>query len=184
MLEERLSQPPEYGPVAKSLHWLIVLLILVQFALGWTMASVRAGNEADPLINLHFGFGVLVALLVVLRLAWRATHPVPLVDDGGPAWQHSLAATTHWLMYLLLLASPLLGWIAANARGFAVSFFGLFTLPVVMASDRQLGGLLGNLHQFASYALLGIVGLHVLAALYHHFLLRDRTLRRMLPRLG
>jgi cytochrome b561 len=184
MPQERLSEIPGYGATAKGLHWLIAAIILLQFGLALSMASVCAGNETDLLINLHFAFGVLVVPLVLLRLAWRLTHPVPLAMDNVPLWQERLAESTHWLIYVLLLISPFLGWIAANARGFGVSFFGLFALPTLLASDRALGGLLGTIHQWTSYALLGIVGLHVLAALYHHFLLRDETLRRMLPRLG
>ena len=178
------SETESYGAVAKSLHWLIVLLLLVQFPLSWIMPGVRAGNETDALIGLHFGIGVLIVPVVLLRLGWRLTHPVPLASDGAPAWQTRLAESTHWLMYLLLLASPPLGWIAANARGFAVSFFDLVALPTLLGADRSLGGLLGAVHQWISYILLGIVGLHVAAALYHHFLLRDRTLDRMLPRVG
>src|SRR5258708_21855746 len=158
MLEERLSETPGYGATAKTLHWLIAAVILLQFGLAWSMASVRAGNEADLLINLHFAFGVLVVPLVLLRLAWRLTHPVPLLTNTVPLWQERLAEITHWLMYLLLLVSPFLGWIAANARGFGVSFFGLFALPTLLAADRALGGLLGTIHQWTSYTLLGIVG--------------------------
>ena len=184
MPKERASEGTGYGAVAKGLHWLVLILILVQFALGWMMPGLHPGNEGSALIGLHFGFGLLTAALVLVRLGWRVMHPVPLAAGDVSAWQESLAARTHQAMYLLLLVSPLFGWIAANVRGFAVSFFGLFTLPTPIATDRTLAGLFGGLHQWTAYGLLAIVVLHALAALYHHIVLRDDTLRRMLPRFG
>ena len=175
----------EYGPLAKSFHWLIVALLAVQFTLGWTMPHIGPKTQPETLINLHFSVGVVVLLVVIARLAWRLTHPVPLPVDGAPLWQHRLAQATHVLLYALLLVIPVLGWMSASGRGFAVSLFGLVELPSLLPKGHRWTSPLGDIHSLLStYALLGLVGLHVLAALYHHVVLRDRTLTRMLPRLG
>ena len=182
MLEPRISAPPSYGLVAKGLHWLIVALLLVQFALAWTMPGMRQA-DTSTLVNLHFSFGMLVLPVVLARLGWRLTHPVPLLNDTMPAWQHRVAESTHWLLYLLLFLSPILGWAAANARGFDVALFGI-AVPALLGKSSFAAQIMGTVHQWLSYGLLGTIGAHVTGALYHHFLLRDETLKRMLPHFG
>jgi cytochrome b561 len=181
-----LSRTPDYGATAKSLHWLIVALLTAQFILAWTMPHIGRNTVPETLINLHFSIGVLMLILVVLRLAWRLTHPAPPVLGTLPRWQRWAAQAVHWLLYLLLLIIPVLGWASASGRGFELSLFGLVPLPpIILAAKSPQTGPLGDLHNYLStYALLGLVGLHVAGALYHHFALRDSTLRRMLPRFG
>lgn len=176
---------PGYGALAKSFHWLIVLLLAAQFAIGWSMPHIGPRTQPETLINLHFSMGVLILLVVLARLVWRLTHPVPLLVDDARPWQQRLAQVTHFLLYALLLVIPVLGWMSASGRAFTVSLFGLFDLPSLLPPKHPWTSPLGDLHNLlATYGLLGLVGLHVLAALYHHFLLRDRTLARMLPGLG
>ena len=183
MIEDTASR--DYGRVAKSFHWLILLLLAAQFAIGWSMPHIGPRTQPETVINLHFAMGSLILLVVLARLAWRLTHPVPLLVDDDRAWQQRLAEFTHFLLYLLLLVIPVLGWMSASGRGFTVSFFGLFDLPPLLPAKHPWTSPLGDIHDLLStYALLGLVGLHAVAALYHHFLLRDRTLLRMLPRVG
>ena len=182
MLHERRAREPGYGDVAKSLHWLIVLLLVVQFALAWAMPEIHRGTKPETLINLHLSVGTVILLVALVRLAWRIAHPVPLVADNVPLWQQRAAQANHALLYLLLFLMPLLGWANASARGWAIDFFGVAQLPRILPQASPLGSALGDVHIWTSYVLLGLVGLHVAAALYHRLWLRDRVLGRMLWR--
>jgi cytochrome b561 len=182
MPERSVSGEEGYGGVAKALHWLVVGLLMVQFAIAWTMPDIRRGTQPEGLIRLHLSFGVAIMLLAALRLLWRLYRPVPLISDGLPWWQQRAAQVTHAALYALLFLVPILGWANASARGWKIAVFGLFEMPHVWPAGSAFGrGELGGIHVWSTYALLGLVGLHVLAALYHHLWLRDRVLSRMLP---
>ena len=182
MLQERMAGEPGYGDVAKSLHWLIVLLLVGQFALAWTMPEIHRGTKPESLINLHLSVGIVILLVALVRLAWRLRHPVPLVTDNVPLWQQRAAQANHALLYVLLFLMPLFGWANASARGWAIDFFGVAQLPRILAESSSLGRALGDVHIWTSYVLLGLIALHVAAALYHRLWLRDRVLARMLWR--
>ena len=170
-----------YTGTAKLLHWLILALLVVQFVIGWAMPHMRRDTQPDTLINLHFSFGVLVLLVAVVRMAWRATHGEPPPEDGLPPWQLQSARVVHWLLYGLLFVLPVLGWINASWRGFPAIMFGV-ELPKLVATRAPGWGWTGDVHSLlANYLLLVLVGLHVAAALYHYFVRRDRVLQRMLP---
>jgi cytochrome b561 len=180
MLQDGDAREPGYGAVAKILHWLIVALLVAQFSVAWTMPDIGRGTQNEGLITVHLSLGAFILLVVIIRLAWRLTHPVPLLTDDVPPWQHRAAQALHALLYAILVALPVMGWANANARGWDVAIFGL-SLPKIMATRSGLGMALGDIHQATAIVLLVVVGLHVLAALYHHFLVRDRVLLRMLP---
>lgn len=176
----RLGAKPGYTSTAKSLHWLIVALLIVQFVLAWTMPHIGRNTPLTTLIDLHFSFGVLILFVVAIRLIWRFSHVEPESEDSFPPWQHQTAQVVHWLLYLLLFIVPILGWMNANWRDYPVTLFGLFELPKIMATRAPGWNWTGDLHGFlATYALLALVGLHVAAALYHYVIRRDRVLQRM-----
>lgn len=181
LVEKRTATQPGYGGGAKFLHWLIVALLIVQFAVAWTMPDINPRTPPSTLVDLHFSIGVTILFVALLRLLWRWRHPVPLISDNVPVWQDWTARATHALLYLLLFVLPILGWIDAGFRDLPINFYGMVTIPPIVAASRALAGTTGDIHTLASYLLLGIVGLHVLAALYHHFWLRDRVFLRMLP---
>lgn len=170
-----------YGRVAKGLHWLIVALLLIQFAIAWTMPDIRRGTRPDGLIGLHLSFGVAILAIAVVRLLWKFRYPVGLVSDGTPRWQYLAARATHGALYLVLLILPVLGWANASARGWTPSIAGLFALPQILPTGSALGRSLGDVHTVTAYVLLALIGLHVAATLYHQFWLRDGTLSRMMP---
>lgn len=180
MIEQRNATQPGYGIVAKSLHWLILALLIAQYAIAWTMPHIGRGTQPETLINLHLSVGVLVLVLALARFGWRAVYPVPLIRDNVPWWQLHAAQALHGLLYLLIFAIPTLGWAASAMRGWSINFFGLFMLPPWLAPS-SLAGPVGDLHTLCTYILLGAVAAHVLAALYHQLVLRDRVLLRMLP---
>jgi len=172
---------PGYGRFARAMHWLIAALIAVQFAIGWSMPHIGRNTRPDTLINLHLSFGVLIGLLALVRLAWRLMHPVPALATAAPRWQQRAARAGHHLLYVLLIAIPILGWMSASGRNFPVSLFGLIEFPSLLPVKHPWTGKLGDIHMVLSnYVLLTVVALHVLVALHHHFILKDRTLARML----
>jgi cytochrome b561 len=173
----------EYGPAAIALHWLVVLLLLIQFALAWTMPDIHRGTRPVGLIELHLSFGVLIFAVAAGRLLLRIRYPVRLVVAGRPRWQYPAAWATHWLLYLVLIILPLLGWANASARGWTPRIFGLIPLPQILPTGSALGRSLGDFHAITAYALLALIGLHVIATFYHEFWLVDGTLLRMMPRL-
>ncbi len=170
-----------YNGFAKALHWLILALLIVQFIFAWTMPHIGRDTPVTTLISLHFSFGVVIIAVAIVRLLWRIAHVEPPPEDGIPPWQTASARLVHWLLYILLFAVPVLGWINASYRGMPVTLFGL-GLPKLMATRAPGWGWTGDVHSFiATYVLLGFVAAHVFAALYHYLVRRDRVLQRMLP---
>ena len=163
------------------LHWGTLLLIVLTVAAVLLRENIETRDLRSLLIVLHRSLGLLVGLLVLARLLVRLRHhPLPpTAEQSAPAWL--AAGLAHLALYLLLLALPLLGWALSNANGFAVSFCGLFPLPALVTPDEDLGDALAGYHEDAAWLLLGLVGVHALAALWHHFVRRDHVLRAMLP---
>ncbi|HET7847440.1 MAG TPA: cytochrome b [Pseudolabrys sp.] len=175
------KDPARYSGTAKSLHWLILLLLIVQFVVAWTMPHIGRNTPMTTLISVHFTMGILILLVAVLRLIWRATHGEPAPLDGVPPWQTATARAIHWLLYVLLFVVPVLGWINASWRGFTIVMFGV-ELPKLVATRAPGLAWTGDVHALlAYYVMLALVGVHVAAALYHWLVRRDRVMQRMLP---
>ncbi|MEJ2375018.1 MAG: cytochrome b [Pseudolabrys sp.] len=171
-----------YSGAARSLHWLILALLIAQFVFAWSMPHIGRTVPKSTVIDLHVWFGVTILFVVVIRLIVRLTHGEPVPEDGLPPWQRQTARVMHWLLYVLLFVIPILGWMNASWRGMHVTFFGLFELPKLLATRAPGWGFTGDLHGFlANWVLLVLVGLHVAAALYHYLIRRDRVMQRMLP---
>src|SRR4030088_806775 len=169
----------QYGTTAKVLHWLVVALLLVQYPIGWLMPDIHRGPPGTPM-TLHISFGILILILILLRFAWRLTHPVA-PESSLPAWQRLSSEAMHWLLYLLVLATTLTGWLFASFRGWSVSLFYIFPLPMLASNNPAAIKYIDGWHQAAEWALLGAIGLHVVVALVHIFIYRDRIMQRMLP---
>jgi cytochrome b561 len=168
-----------YDPVTKILHWLVFMGVAAQFAVGEFMPHIGRDAKEVGLIAIHVGLGGFVLLLIVAAIAWRLTHPVPQLPEL-PGWQRIAATLTHWTLYALVLVMTLLGWAAANFRGWPLIVFGV-SLPNLAQKGESWAHTAGDVHSFLVYVLLGLVALHVAAALYHHFFLRDKVMRRILP---
>jgi cytochrome b561 len=169
----------QYGTTAKVLHWLIVALLIVQYLLGWLMPDIHRGMKPGAGLTFHISFGILIFILIVLRLGWRLTHPVA-PESSLLAWQRLSSEAVHWLLYALVLATTVTGWLFASFRGWGVSFFYLMPMPM-LADDAATGKAIDGLHQAMEWALLVVIGIHVAAALAHIFVYRDRIMQRMLP---
>jgi cytochrome b561 len=170
-----------YTSTAKTLHWLIVALLIAQFIFAWSMPHIGRNTPVTTLISLHFTFGMIILGVAIVRLAWRATHAEPAPPDGIPPWQVKTARILHWLLYALLFVIPILGWINASYRDMQVVMFGT-GLPKLVGARAPAWRWTGDVHALLSnYVMLTLVGLHVLAGLYHYFIRRDGVLQRMLP---
>ena len=167
-----------YNPVAKILHWSIALLIVLQLGIGWTMPEIHKGTRPDGEIGWHLRVGVLIVLLVAARVVWRAVRP-PLGTDSDHSGMRRLASATHILLYLLMIIVPLLGWANAGSRDWAVGI-GPLQLPRLVPVGSKLGHGMGDIHGDLAVVLAVMIGLHVAAALYHQFIRKDDTLRRMM----
>jgi cytochrome b561 len=172
----------QYGTTAKVFHWLIVALLLVQYPIGWLMPDLHRNMKPGAPMTFHISFGITILLLIVLRLVWRLTHPVA-PESSLPPWQRLSSEAVHWLLYVLVLATTVTGWLFASFRGWSVSFFYLLPIPMPMLSsgNEAAGKAIDGLHQAAEWALLVVIGIHVAAALAHLFIYRDRIMQRMLP---
>jgi len=170
-----------WGAIAQLLHWLIALFIIAQFTLALLFADLPAGARKLTLLARHKSIGISILMLACLRLGWRWANPTPTLPDTLKPYERSLARFTHALLYVLLFAVPFTGWTMSSARGFPVSWFGLFTLPDLVPKDKSLYNMLVATHTALAWILGGVVTLHLGAALKHHFMLKDDVLRRMLP---
>lgn len=172
-------KPAPYTRTAIVLHALMALLIFAAFPLGWVATSLALSPLQLRLYSYHKWVGVTVLALLVPRLAWRAAVPPPPLPPTVPAWEAAAASAGHWLLYLLMAAVPVSGWLMSSALGFTTVYFGRWPLPDLLGRDPALGELLVAVHRVLNYALLAAVVLHVAAALKHHFVDRDGILGRM-----
>lgn len=169
-----------YGALAKLLHWTIVVLIVVQYFLAESADELPDGIEKLKILYWHKSIGMLVLLLAVLRILWKLANrglPAP----AGTGSLRKAATAGHGLLYLLILLQPISGWAMASAANFPVTFFSWYQFPALVATNHDLHEKLQDVHEALFYVLVTVAVLHIAAALYHHFLLKDDVLRRMLP---
>ncbi|MES0875232.1 cytochrome b [Sinimarinibacterium thermocellulolyticum] len=177
------AEPARYGAVAQALHWLVALLVVAAFCIGFYMVDLTLSPTRLKLFSYHKWIGVTVFALALLRIAWRVYRPPPPLPASVPAWQQRASAISHRVLMLLILAVPLSGWLMSSAKGFQTVYFGVLPIPDLLGKNPDLGQQLESLHWALNKLLLGVVTVHVAAALKHHYVDRDGVLLRMLPRL-
>ena len=170
-----------WGALSQFLHWLIVVLVITQVTLATLADDLPAGVKKLTLLARHKSIGITILMLVTLRLIWRLANPTPELPQTLKPYERRLAHFTHFMLYALLFAQPLSGWMMSSARGFPVSWFGFFTLPDLVPKSKPLYEALVTTHGTLALLLGAVVALHVAGAIKHHFMLRDDVLRRMLP---
>lgn len=170
-----------YTRTAIALHWLVALGLIGTFALGFYMLDLPISPTKLKLFSWHKWAGVTLFLLVLIRLTWRLSHPVPPLPATMPAVVRFTSHTLHWLMYVLMLAIPLSGWLMSSAKGFQTVWLGVMPLPDVLSKDVALGDRLTVVHEILNFTLMGLAIVHTIAALKHHFIDHDDILTRMLP---
>jgi cytochrome b561 len=172
----------KYTKTAMLLHWLVALLIIGNFLLGLTMVDIPGLTPTKlKYFAWHKWAGVTVLAVACVRLLWRRVHPAPAYLPGMPAWQEKIASALHILLYLLFFAVPLSGYFYTTAAGIPVVYLGVFQIPALFEPDQGLKALFKTVHFLLNRVMVCAVFLHVAAALKHHFIDRDDTLKRMLP---
>lgn len=171
----------QWGGIAKSFHWLLAVLILAMFVLGWTAESYPMSPTKLKLFGLHKSTGLVILALVVLRIAWRAFDPAPALPADTSALERILAHATHRLLYVLMVAMPLSGWVINSAADFPLKIYGWIRVPHIAPASESLQTSAEVVHLTLFWIMALLVGIHVAAALWHHFERRDTILRRMLP---
>ena len=179
----RTEETARYGATALWLHWLVAVLVVAGFAVGFYMVDLKISPTKLRLFSYHKWIGVTIFALAVLRVAWRLYRPPPPLPVSMPLWQRHASVVSHRLLLLLIVIVPLSGWLMSSAKGFQTVYFGVLPIPDLLAKNADLGERLEVLHEVLNTSLLAVVTLHVAAALKHHFVDRDGVLLRMLPRL-
>jgi len=171
-----------WGAVSQCLHWLTLALILALAVIGLVMTDLPRTPKYFWVYTLHKSLGISVLALLPLRLGWRLWAGAPRPVAGTPRWQQRIASLTHWLLYALLIAVPLSGWVydsASSLRPFRL--FGLFEMPRLSGPNEALGEMAHSAHLNLFWLMIALVIAHAGAAFWHHLIQRDETLTRMLP---
>jgi len=177
-----LNARTKYSGLAMLLHWLIAVLVIVQWQVAVAAEAAPDKEAAGQIMGNHFALGVVIFLVVALRLVWRQVSPPPPPLASHAPWERIFARIVHLTFYALLLVMPLAGWIAMSTFGETISVWGLFELPALpVPQNPTLGETIFELHGAAGIALLVLAAIHALAALKHAFVDKDGTLYRMLP---
>lgn len=175
------NTPERYGAVAQLLHWTIVVLVICQFVLGFTASGMPISMQRLVILVRHKSIGMTILALALVRLGWRAFTPAPPLPVAMPGYQKTAAHLSHVLLYFLIIAMPIVGWITSSASHLTVTWFGLFAFPNLVGPDVQLAKLAKATHAAMAWTLLAVASLHAAAALWHHFKLKDNVLLRILP---
>lgn len=177
------GDPQRYGAVAIALHWLMAIVLVTLVVVGLYMVSlpdVGFDTRKIGLILYHKQLGVFALALALLRLAWRVGHALPALVETLPEWQKVIARLVHLCLYALMFALPVTGWLMSSAAGFPVSFLGLFDLPDFISQNDYFFQAFAQVHKWLGYGLIALTVVHAGAALMHHFMLKDETLKKML----
>ena len=170
-----------YGSLSIGIHWLMLLLFIAVYACIELRVLYPKGSDLrEALKTWHFMLGMLVFVLVWLRLAARFSGPTPGIQPEPPNWQQISAKLLHLALYALMIVMPLTGWLLLSATGKPIPFFGL-QLPALIGENKGLAAQLKEIHEVLSTSGYYLIGLHAAAAFYHHYIVRDNTLTRMLP---
>ena len=170
-----------YTKTAMSLHWLMAILLFGLLALGFYMHDLPLSPQKLQFYSWHKWAGVTAFLLVLVRLAWRATHVPPALPASMPKLMQFAAHAGHFMLYALMLAIPLTGWLMSSAKGFQTVYLGIIPLPDLLAKDKEIGDTLATVHQVLNFTMAALVITHVAAALKHYVVDRDEVLGRMIP---
>ncbi len=174
-------KPVRYTATAIGLHWVMALLLATLFSVGIYMHDLPLSPWKLQIYSWHKWAGVTAFLLVVVRLSWRYTHRPPTLPESMPTSLKLAAHVGHGVLYLLMIAIPLSGWLMSSAKGVQTVYFGVLPIPDLLGKNKELGDLLREVHEILNFVLVAVVIGHVGAALKHHLIDKDDVLTRMLP---
>jgi cytochrome b561 len=178
------ERPARYGVVARLLHWLIALLVVLQIPAGIAMTSEPLAAVTDPLFIYHKGMGAVLLVLVLTRAVWRATHRPPAFPDYMTPAEKRIAGTTHLAIYALLLTMTVSGYLRTVGDGFPIELLDALGIPPLIPQMPRLAAAMLVVHQFAVMGLVALVAVHVAMVLRHHLIERNPVLVRMWPPVG
>jgi len=176
------DKPGGYPASSKWLHWLVAASVLLTAPVAIVMHRVGEGPLADTLYNLHKSLGILILILMALRLINRIVAGAPAPAPGLEPHERIISTAVHGLLYVLLIAMAVVGYVANSAYGATTPFFGLFTLPKIVADNEALATQLFTVHRWTGWLVIGLVLAHIGGAMMHFVIKRDTVLQRMLPR--
>ena len=171
-----------YTKTAKVLHWLMAILLFGLLALGFYMHDLPLSPDKLKLYSWHKWAGVTAFLLVGFRLLWRFANRPPALPDSMPKLMQFAAHAGHLMLYVLMIAIPLSGWLMSSAKGFQTVYFGVLPLPDLLDKNKEVGDLLALVHKSLNLLFIAVLAGHIGAALKHHFIDKDDILTRMLPK--
>ncbi|MBU0689576.1 MAG: cytochrome b [Gammaproteobacteria bacterium] len=175
------NTPFRYGSLSIGLHWLMLLLFVAVYGSIELRELFEKGSDPREMLkSWHFMLGITVFILVWLRIAARLGGPAPAVVPEPEKIQQLAAKLLHLALYVLMIAMPISGYLLLSAAGKPIPFFGL-ELPALIDTNKELAKQIKEVHEFVGSAGYFLIGAHFVAALYHHFIVRDNTLTRMLP---
>ena len=178
------NSPTRYGALSIALHWVMLLLIAAVYACIELRGNFPKGSGIrEGLKTWHFMLGLSVLVLVLVRLVVRLTDTAPGIEPEPPKWQNQFAKLMHLALYALMIGMPIMGWFVLSAQGKAIAFFGL-QLPSLVGESKSIAEWAKELHEAGGTIGYFLIGAHAAAALFHHYVVRDDTLRRMLLRRG
>ena len=166
-----LTQTRHFNPLAKVLHWLMAVAILAMLFIG--VAMMASMTWRPWLLDLHRPLGIAILLLAVVRLINRLRHPAPPLPDSVPGWQAAAARASHWLLYILMLGLPLLGWATLSAGNWPVTLLPGWNLPAIAPENPVLYAWFRTVHGVLAWLLFAVVVVHLSAALMHAWVYRD-----------
>jgi cytochrome b561 len=173
------TSSPRYSFPSIAIHWLVVLVFIgLYIAVNLIDVFPKGSGNRQFAKNMHFSLGLLIFGLFWLRVVFRLLGNTPAIIPAPPAWQEKLAKLGHLALYAIMLMMPLLGWAVLSAAGKPIPFFGL-ELPALLAPDKELSRSIMDVHELGGNVAYFLIGGHALAALYHHYFMKDNTLRRM-----
>jgi cytochrome b561 len=177
-----MNSKAQYGAVAQILHWLTALFVICGWLLGTFHDDLPKGAARSVALSIHMTLGQCVIVFLIARLAWRMVNPPPPPEPTRFGWlQQAVAALTHYVLYALLVAVPVMGIVVQLKRGNTLPLFSVWDVASPWPVDRAMARSLLKVHEYLADALLLLAGVHAMAALAHHHLFEDRTLLRMLP---
>lgn len=174
------NTPRSWGSLSRAFHWGLGFVIIGMLAYGWWMNHIAARPDRFFHRSIHADIGYVVLLLMAVRLIWRAINPVPALPAGSRLWERVLAKANHWLLYGITMLVAVLGWAHSGAhKPDYADWFGLFRVPQFTTPDKANADFYEDWHIYMAYVLIALVAIHILAALYHHFVRDDDVVARM-----
>jgi len=169
----------EYGTLAKALHWLVAIGLLALIYLGLEQAGMERGDEKSRIRFIHASIATITLILMTIRVVWRFMNDTPAHPDGMPGWQRMMSSIVHWGLYITVFVQLFAGALVFGTGGKGIPVFNLFSIPVPVAENHDAHEWWEGVHEFAWIPVAFLLTIHVLGALYNHFVVKNDVLRRM-----